>query len=225
MEAEADEKLQPLFRRPIPGLEFTILAQLGLVDFHATATAETAGKAERLLGRAERIVRRLVGRHIFGMGDDTLESVVGGLLRKKKWMLATAESCTAGLLSARLTRVPGSSKYYLGGVVAYSNEIKLKALGVSKTTLKKYGAVSGEAAEEMAQGVLEKTGADVAVSITGIAGPDGGSAKKPVGLVFIGLARPGKTMRAVSFKFLGTRGQIRERGVAAALTLLYRMLY
>ena len=134
------------------------------------------------------------------------------------WKLATAESCTGGMIGGMLTSVPGSSAWYLGGVVAYANGVKTALLGVPEAVLARHGAVSPQTARAMAQGVLERTGADVAVSVTGIAGPGGGTPRKPVGLVYIGVARRGR--RAVARRFLskaGTRQGVREETVRKAI--------
>lgn len=138
--------------------------------------------------------------------------------------LATAESCTGGLLGGELTSLPGSSEWYLGGVIAYHNRIKARALGVPEATLKTHGAVSAPVARRMAQGVRKATGATVAVSITGLAGPGGGSAQKPVGLVYIGLAQRGARPFAKEYRWHGTRSEIRRKSVLAALALLLEHL-
>lgn len=148
----------------------------------------------------------------------TLLRELAAALSDKGWKLATAESCTGGLIGGALTSVPGSSAWYLGGVVAYANEIKTDLLGVPPETLSRHGAVSPQTARAMAQGVLERTGADVAVSVTGIAGPTGGTPRKPVGLVYIGVARKGR--QAVARKFLSTavtREGVRKETVRAAV--------
>lgn len=148
----------------------------------------------------------------------TLLRELAATLSDKGWKLATAESCTGGLIGGALTSVPGSSAWYLGGVVAYANEIKTALLGVPPETLLRHGAVSPQTARAMAQGVLERTGADVAVSVTGIAGPTGGTPRKPVGLVYIGVARKGR--RAVARRFLstaGTREGVRKETVREAV--------
>lgn len=137
--------------------------------------------------------------------------------------LATAESCTGGLVGVYITAVPGSSAYFLGGMVAYANEAKVALLGVRPETLAQFGAVSAETACEMAAGARTRLGADIAVSVTGIAGPDGGTAAKPVGLVYIGLAAAGG-VAAHRFVFAGDRAAVREAAVAAALTLVLEAL-
>jgi nicotinamide-nucleotide amidase len=145
------------------------------------------------------------------------------LCRAQGLTLATAESCTGGLVAARLTAVPGSSEVFLGGVVAYSNEVKSRELGVPEAVLERFGAVSAEAAEAMAAGARERLGADVAVSVTGVAGPGGGTPEKPVGLVFLHAQGPnGSSTRQLDFP--GDREAIRGRATAAALHLVRTLL-
>lgn len=146
-------------------------------------TSQDANLVEELV---ESIVKR-IDKYVYGFDSDNLEEVVADLLVKNNTTIATAESCTAGLLSARLTNVPGSSKYFNGGVVCYSNELKEDLIGVKKDTLDRYGAVSEETASELAENIAKKLGSEIGVSITGVAGPGGGTEKKPVGLVFVGI--------------------------------------
>ena len=223
-ESAADERLKPLTARPEPGLDFTILSGLGQVDFHAFARAGSARQARALLARARRRARRLAGAHVFGEDAETLESAVGGLLRRRRLTLAVAESCTAGLLAARLTCVPGSSRYFRGGVLAYHDQLKRGLLGVRDLTLSGPGAVSAACAREMAEGARRSAGAEIGLAITGIAGPAGGTARKPVGLVFIGLAGPGPASAARRFLFPGGREAVRRRAAATALRLLWERL-
>jgi len=152
-----------------------------------------------------------------------MEEVVGGLLRSRSKTLACAESCTGGLLGHRMTNVPGSSDYFLGSVVSYSNKAKTVFLGVPSALIKKHGAVSSQAARAMAQGVRKKSGADYGLGITGIAGPAGGTLRKPVGLVYIALAR-GKSAKIVRNIFFGTRDQVKFQSTQKALDLLRRAL-
>ncbi len=142
------------------------------------------------------------------------------LLKKKGLTLALAESCTGGLLSKVLTDIPGSSSYYKGGVVSYSNDIKEKLLNVKPETLEKHGAVSAGTAREMAEGALKNLGADISLAITGIAGPAGGTAAKPVGLVYIALSAKGKTTEVKKFRLKGRREEIRKEAAKAALDML-----
>jgi nicotinamide-nucleotide amidase len=175
------------------------------------------------LDRLETQVRALLGAKVFGEGADTLPSVAGGLLAERGLTLATAESCTGGLLGKLVTDVPGSSSYYLGGVVSYSNELKTRLLGVPPTVLAEKGAVSEETAIAMAQGARDRLGADIALSVTGIAGPGGGTAEKPVGLVYLGLAdATGATVRR--YRLFSSREDIRTRAAYTALDLMRRKL-
>lgn len=139
-------------------------------------------------------------------------------LKAKGWMMTTAESCTGGLIAAAITGVPGSSSVFDRGFITYSNESKIEMLGVSEDTLKNHGAVSDQTAMEMASGALRKSRAHVVLSVTGIAGPDGGSAEKPVGLVYIGYGLRGGDMKAAKHQFSGPRESVREQTAAAALS-------
>lgn len=148
-----------------------------------------------------------------------LNKALGTLLKKKGLTLSAAESCTGGLLSSMITDVAGSSEYFTGSVVAYSNEVKKRSLGVKASTLREYGAVSVATAEEMAGGVKKRLKTDLGVAITGIAGPSGGSAKKPVGTVFIGVAVK-DTVYVKKFLFAGERGTIKRLSAENALSML-----
>ena len=168
-------------------------------------------------------VRGVLGSHIYAEGRATLESVVGGLLQARGATLATAESCTGGLLGDAITDVPGSSAYYLGGVVAYANEIKVNQLGVERELLEQYGAVSAEVAGRMAENVRSRFGATYGIGITGIAGPGGGTDQKPVGLVFVAAASPTE-VRVQRYVFGRERRQIKRISAHKALVLLRDML-
>ncbi len=156
------------------------------------------------------------------MQDGTLETIVGQKLREQGLRLAAAESCTGGLIGHRVTNIPGASTYYLGSVTAYAYEAKVRLLGVRWETLETYGAVSGQTVREMAVGVRNALAADIGLSVSGIAGPGGGTAEKPVGLVWIGLAA-GDGVWAREFHFQGARLEIKEQAAEAALgfTLAY----
>ena len=147
---------------------------------------------------------------------------IANLLKEKKIWIATAESCTGGLIGHMLTNIQGSSEYYKGGVVAYSNEIKIKVLGVKEETLKKYGAVSEQTAKEMAIGIKNLMDVDIGISTTGIAGPGGATPTKPVGLVYVGLA--GEEVEARKFLFSGNRLQNKENFAKSALNMLLEYL-
>lgn len=152
-------------------------------------------------------IRAILGKHIYAEGDTTLEEVIGRLLLDKHQTLALAESCTGGYISHRVTRIAGSSAYYYGGAVTYSNEAKMRFLGVRPETLEKHGAVSRETALEMSAGIRERTGANVGLSVTGVAGPGGGNAAKPVGTVWVSIAQK-ERHEAKLFKFAGNREHI-----------------
>jgi nicotinamide-nucleotide amidase len=180
------------------------------------ASEELAGA--RAAASAEEIRRRL-GELVFGEGEESLEGVVGGLLGMSKQTLALAESCTGGMVGQLVTGIPGSSAYFLGGVVAYANATKVALLGVDEGIIATHGAVSAETAGAMAAGARRRFGSDWGVSVTGIAGPDGGSAEKPVGLVYIGLAGP-HAQAVHRHVFPGAREFIRRRTSLAALNHL-----
>ncbi len=154
---------------------------------------------------------------------ESIEAKIGQMLREKGLLLAVAESCTGGLISHRITSVAGSSDYFSGGVVAYANEVKVAILGVREMSLAENGAASTPVAKEMAEGVLRKLNADIAVATTGIAGPGGGTAEKPVGLVFIGLATEGES-EVRPFKFEGDRMSVQKAASDAALEMIYNSL-
>jgi len=180
-------------------------------------------RARSVLGEGERRVRERVGDLIYGTGREDLAAVVGARLREHGMRLAVAESCTGGLLAARITAVPGSSEYFLGGTVAYANSVKEGLLGVREQTLQEYGAVSEQVALELARGAAQATGAECSLAVTGIAGPGGGTADKPVGTVWVAAGVSGHG-RALRHRFAGTREEIRARAAQAALALLLRRL-
>jgi nicotinamide-nucleotide amidase len=164
-----------------------------------------------------------LGRYLFSEDERSIAEIVLDLARTRGLSVATAESCTGGLVAARLTSVPGSSDVFRGGVVAYANDVKVGELGVPRAILEEHGAVSAEAARAMAEGARDRLGADLAVSVTGVAGPGGGTEEKPVGLVFLHAAGPdGDEARRIDLP--GDREMIRGRATAAALHLLRRML-
>ena len=190
-----------------------------LVDIRLTATAASRAQARRTLARLERGLRRALGPTVYGMGTETLESVVGALLVKRGKTVAVAESCTGGLVLDSITDVPGSSRYLRGGLVAYHNDFKREALGVPAPILRRYGAVSDPVVRAMARGVRRLAGADLGLAITGIAGPTGGTTQKPVGLVYVGLAdsRMAKSLRC---QFFGDRASIKAQAAQTALNWL-----
>ncbi len=164
-------------------------------------------------------IRNILGSHIYAEGDVTMEQALAGLLAEKRATLALAESCTGGLISRRIARIPGVSAHYLGGVVSYADEAKMELLGVRRETLETFGAVSEQTAKEMAQGIRERLGAALALSVTGIAGPSGGSAEKPVGTVWMSVARAAAA-EARLFRFHGERERIIHGAAQAGLNWL-----
>jgi nicotinamide-nucleotide amidase len=179
-----------------------------------------------LFGPTEQLtstLRERLERYLFAEDERGVEELVLDLARARGWTLATAESCTGGMVATRLTSVPGSSDVFVGGVVAYSNAVKEQELGVSAATLVEHGAVSPETAAEMAVGVRARLGADVGISVTGIAGPGGGTPEKPVGLVYIHVDTP-KASRGLEFTFAQDRESVRRRSTVVALHLARRLL-
>jgi len=198
------------------GVDVTICAR----DFEIHVDLFVQPGAEE---RARRIEEGLASRHLFSRDETATAALVLAQLRDRGLTLGTAESCTGGLVAARLTDVPGSSDVFAGSVVAYSNGVKMRELGVPENVLSEHGAVSAETATAMAQGARSRLGVDVAVSVTGIAGPDGGSEEKPVGLVFLHASGP-MGERGLRFDFPGDRETIRGRSAVAALHLVRRLV-
>lgn len=195
-------------------------AKTGEVHLRVTARAEDEKAAKKLVKPVVKELKGRFGSHVYTTDDEvTLEKAVVDLLLANKLSLITAESCTGGLLAARLVNVPGVSDVFKGGFVTYSNKSKRRLLGIKKSLLAKYGAVSKETAREMAKGAAFVSKGDVTVAITGIAGPDGGTAQKPVGLVYIACSVCG-SVTVKEYHFSGGRAKIRESTVSAALTLL-----
>lgn len=195
-------------------------AKTGEVHLRVTAKAENEKSARKLVKPLVKELKSRFGNDIYTTEEDvTLEKAVAELLIANELTVSVAESCTGGMLSARLINVPGISEVYKSGFITYSNKAKRRLLGVKKQTLDKHGAVSKETAKEMAKGTANLSKADVAVGITGIAGPDGGTDEKPVGLVYIGCSVCG-TVTVKEYHFKGDRAKIRESAVAAALTMM-----
>ncbi len=200
-------------------------AHQAVIGVRISATASGPQQADVSLDATRREIRARLGGHVFGEGETTLAAAVGNLLRKRGATVAVAESCTGGLLARRLTDVPGSSDYFLEGTVAYSNAAKMRLLGVPADLIRREGSVSRAAAEAMAVRCRERGGADFALSITGIAGPTGGTPEKPVGLVYVGLAdAAGCTVRELRLGETLSRDEIRARSANAALDMLRRAL-
>ncbi|QUH20324.1 competence/damage-inducible protein A [Alkaliphilus sp. B6464] len=185
------------------------------------ASGFTYEEAEKLIVPVEKQIRDILGDNIYGEGDITLEAVVAELLMEKKLTIATAESCTGGLLSGRLINYPGISSVFVEGVVTYSNQSKIRLLDVKPETLEKYGAVSQEVAKEMAEGIYRAAGTNIGISVTGIAGPAGETETSPVGLIYIGICMNGTT-KVKKLNLSGDRNRIRNMITTSALDLLRR---
>ena len=221
-ESAVDEMIAPVYLQ-YENPQTTILFNQTEIEIQLTARAGTDHEAEALLDRMSEQLEERLGNAIFSFAGETMEAVVGLKLSVGRYSLAVAESCTGGLIAQRLTEIPGASKYFVEGVVAYSNESKTRMLGVEPVLLLEHGAVSAAVAEAMAEGVRARAGADFGLSVTGIAGPDGGSEEKPVGLVYIALADDAHTEHR-KIVLPGDRSLIRWRASQAALDLLRRRL-
>jgi len=220
-EADVDARVAPLIP-PTHGIRLGLLASpLGVT---VSLTARGGPPERTALERVARAVREDLGGSVYAEGTETMEEVVGRALAARRMTLAVAESCTGGLIGHRLTQVAGSSTYLDRVLVCYSNEAKMDLLGVSKAILARHGAVSPEVAAVMAKGVRERSRTDVGVSVTGIAGPGGGTARKPVGLVYVGFAAEGTGVLAKEFRFHGPRDAIKLRASQAALNFVRQWL-
>jgi nicotinamide-nucleotide amidase len=224
-EGQMDQALQDALqgRMNLFGAQLGFRVRFPTIDIRLSVMDSDASAAQKILDQAADVVREKLGRCVFGEGEDQLEEMVGKLLREKNQTVATAESCTGGLLAAWITDVPGASDYFLEGVVTYSNAAKVRLLGVKEATLKTHGAVSAATALEMARGVREKAGSDFGVAVTGIAGPSGGTPEKPVGTVHIAVVHPGgEWEHAYCFNF--GRKRFKQVAAATALDRLRRLL-
>jgi len=221
-ESAVDEKIAPVYTK-YENPQTTILFNQSEIEIHLTAHGRTEDEANQLLDRVVLEIEEQLGNAIFAFRSEKMEEVIGLKLAVGGYTLAVAESCTGGLLAERITAVPGSSKYFIEGVVTYSNESKTRLLGVEPILLLEHGAVSGPVAEAMSEGMRNLAATDFALSITGIAGPDGGTEDKPVGTVFIAISSEAGTEHR-RLKLPGDRNLIRWRATQAAMDLLRRRL-
>ena len=221
-ESAVDEKIAPVYTQ-YDNPQTTILFNQSEIEIHLTARGRSDLEAESLLDRVSEQIEEKLGSAVFSFAGETMEEVVGLKLTVGGYTVSVAESCTGGLIAQRLTDIPGSSKYFIEGVVAYSNDAKTRTLGVEPMLLLEHGAVSGPVAEAMAEGIRKRAGTDFGISVTGIAGPDGGTDEKPVGTVFIALAGEAGTEHR-KLKLPGDRQLIRWRASQAALDLLRRRI-
>lgn len=221
-ESEAENKLQDLIDN---GKNPTIApyAKEGEVTFRITAKGKDEEEARRLIKPLKEEVYNRLGNLIYNTGDVSIQETVGEMLVNKNMTIGVSESCTGGLVSAKLIEYPGISSVFLEGAVTYSNEAKMRTLNVKKDTLEKFGAVSEETAREMAEGIAKRCGARIGVSTTGIAGPGGGTEEKPVGLVYIGVYIDGET-KVERHVFSGNRSAVRNKASMTALNMVRKSL-
>lgn len=222
LESELYERIEDFSSR-FPNIKLAFLPQTPGVVLRLMISGVLDDDCEEELARGVTFVREKAGKYIYGEGDDSLESIVAEMLLKNKFTLSVAESCTGGLVSHKLTNVPGSSAYFNRCVVAYSNEAKMEILGVPEETIRIHGAVSSETAVAMAEGVRRISRTEIGISTTGIAGPGGGTETKPVGLVYIGYADEERSFTE-KHCFTRDRGWNKERSAVAALDLVRRVL-
>lgn len=225
-ESAVDEVAAPIYepwtRAPLP-IETTVLASPGHVELHLSCRSADAAAADAALDAAAETLERALAPAAYSRDGRALEEVVGGLLADRGLTIAAAESCTGGLVMARLTDVPGSSRWVRGAVVAYDNQVKVDTLRVPRDLIDQHGAVSEPVARAMADGVIRALGADVGVAVTGIAGPGGGTPEKPVGTVVVAASGLGRT-RVRTFVFMGDRRLVRAQTVQAALDAVRRLV-
>ena len=226
-ESHIEQLVQPIYSRwrdRTPPISTTILAAMGQIELHLSLRDTDEARARATLARAKDELVSVVGDYVYSTDGRPMEEVVGELLKARGYSVAAAESCTGGLFSSRLTDVPGSSAYVRGGIVAYANEDKVSLLGVAADVIAAHGAVSEPVAVAMAEGIRERTGVDVSVGITGIAGPGGGTPQKPVGTVAIAVIVPGQPVYVRTFQFIGGRAMVKFQATQAAMDRIRRML-
>ncbi|HWB16162.1 MAG TPA: competence/damage-inducible protein A [Vicinamibacterales bacterium] len=221
VDAVASPIYTPLASGPLP-VETTILASAGQIELHLSAAGDDDAAVAVRLDAGVIALAEALAPFVFSTDGRSLEAVVGSLLDARGWRVALAESCTGGLLAGRLTDVPGSSGWVVGGVVAYANDVKVAELGVPAATIDTNGAVSEPVARAMAEGARDRLHANVGIGITGIAGPDGGTPEKPVGTVVIAVAATETLVR--TFRFSGDRELVRRHSTSTALDMLRRLL-
>jgi nicotinamide-nucleotide amidase len=226
-ESHVEEVAQPVYSKWLTGsprIETTILAAPGQIELHLVTRSADASAAERALAEARDELLAVLGQDVFSIDGRPMEEIVGKLLLDRGLTISAAESCTGGLMMSRLTDVPGSSAYVLGGVVAYSNPLKVDLATVTPELIAAYGAVSEPVAVALAEGIKARTGASFGVGITGIAGPTGGTPQKPVGTVVVAVAGPDRTIGVRTFFLFGGRPQIKFQATQVALDMIRRLL-
>jgi nicotinamide-nucleotide amidase len=225
-ESEVDARAQPVYTRwtttAIP-IATTILAVMGQIELHLSAAAPNRAAADAVFESAVGELCAVLGSDVFSTDGRTLEAVIGDMLRERRWTIAVAESCSGGLLASRLTDIAGSSDYFERGAVCYSNRAKVEWLGVPEPMIAAHGAVSEPVAQAMAAGIRSRTGTDVGIGITGIAGPGGGTPEKPVGTVAVAVVTPvGESVR--TFALFGGRELVKFQSTQAAMNMLRLMM-
>jgi len=226
-ESHVEQLAQPIYARWRDGasaVSTTILAAMGQVELHLSVRETDEARGLDVLDRVRAELLAVLGDHVYSTDGRLMEEVVGDVLKARGLTIAAAESCTGGLLMSRLTDVAGSSAYVRAGIVAYDNADKTALIGVAADLITRYGAVSEPVAVAMAEGIRARTGADVGVGITGIAGPGGGTPEKPVGMVVIAVMAPGRDAYVRTFNFLGARAQVKFQSTQAALDRVRRMV-
>ena len=221
-ESDVDSVAQPVYTKwtahEVP-IATTILAVLGQIELHLTASANSRAEADRALDAAVGELQAALGTSVYSVDGRSLEAVVGDLLRERQLTIAVAESCTGGLLGSRLTDVPGSSDYVERGFICYSNRAKIELVGVSEDAIREHGAVSEPVARAMAEGAAARAGTRVGLGVTGIAGPGGGTPEKPVGTVAIAVVVDGRAM-VRTLRLFGSREMIKFQAAQAAMNML-----
>ena len=226
-ESHVEQKVQPIYskwRDATPPISTTILAAMGQIELHLSVRDTDAPRAAATLERAREDLLAVIAEDVYSTDGRKMEQVVGDLLQARGLTIAAAESCTGGLLMSRLTDVPGSSAYVRAGIVTYANEDKVSLLGVPKELIDTHGAVSEPVAVAMAEGIRERTGAAVAIGITGIAGPSGGTPTKPVGTVVVAVIVPNQPAYVRTYSFVGGRAMVKFQATQAALDRVRRMV-
>ena len=221
-ESSLDARIAPIYQKH-RNVQTTVLAKPGQVDVRLTAIGKSAADAERAVQDLAVEIEKELREYIFTNAEQSLEEVVGTILVSKQATISVAESCTGGMLAERLTAIDGSSRYFMSGIITYSNESKISLADIPPLLLEMQGAVSEEVARGLAEGVRERIGTTIGIGVTGIAGPTGGSPEKPVGTVHIAVASPSGT-RHQAFLFPGNRDRIRWQAAQAALNMTRRVL-
>ncbi len=222
-ESAADLKAAPVYKQ-YPDIETTVLAAAGEVQFHLKASGESEEEAQEKVDRLASELEDALEENVFSSGGETLEQIVGYYLQMRSATVSVAESCTGGLLSERITSVSGSSRYFLGGAIVYSNDLKTKFCDVPPLMIAEHGAVSKQVAAALAEGIRKRCRSTLGVGITGVAGPTGGTDDKPVGLVYIALADGINKTEVIERKFPGDRERIRFWATQQALDMIRRKL-